>query len=151
MKAAEILQALSILSGAITATIGVVLWRVKMIGAKELKKIDVSAEWQTQMISRIGTVEADLVKERARNDFLIGEIAQWKQTASKLEWELESAKAERAKVERQLLHLEEENKNLNKQNVVLAKELRELYRQIRGGHQGLSIPPLPTSLQKKKE
>lgn len=143
MKIAEVLQSLTILSGLVTAAVGAIIWRMRLTNSQALKRIDVSAEWQNQMLLRISTVEAELQRERVRNDELEREAFQWRSTAAELEWELNRTRAERHRMTEQLDDLETDNKLLREQNVALAKELREMHKQIRSGFQGLSVPPPP--------
>lgn len=149
MPLPEVLQAASVVAGVITAAIGVVLMRVRLRGLRDLKQLDVSAEWQKQMLERIASVEADLQRERIRNDSLEKASFKWRRQASDLQWELRASKTQRQELEKKLKALESDNVELRKQNNALAVELREMHRQIRGGFQGLSIPPPPKLPTKK--
>lgn len=142
MKLGEVLQALSVISGIVATIVGMVVARVRSNASKELRQIDVSAEWQNQMLARISAVESELQRERVRGDALEREAYEWRKTANDLEWELKLAKRQREEMLARVDKHERENAQLRKQNAALAKELRELHRQISGGHQSMTIPPL---------
>lgn len=139
----EVVQAVTAAVGVLTAAISAVVVRVRLKANSELRKIDVSAEWQGQMLSRIGAVEAELRAERARGDALEQEGFQWRRQASELEWELRSARSERHAVVERMDLLAHENELLKRQNRALAAELNELNHQIRTGHPAISLAPLP--------
>jgi septal ring factor EnvC (AmiA/AmiB activator) len=153
MNPPEVLQAFSISAGIVTTFVGVVLVRIRSRSARELKQLDVSAEWQKQMLERIAAVEAELQCERLRNDSLEKSSFEWRRQAADLQWELRASKAQRHELEKKLQAFEQDNNELRKQNNVLASELREMHRQIRGGYQGLSVrpPALPAAKAAKKE
>jgi len=149
MQAPEILQALSVVGGVATAVVGLVLARVKSQGAQALRRIDVSVEWQGQMVGRIAAVEAELQRERVRGDMLEQEGFKWQRAASELEWELKSARSERHELSKRVEDMAVENVALKKQNAALSLELRELNRQVRSGLLSPTRPPAPLVKKEK--
>ncbi len=149
MKLAEVIQALSICVGMITTVVGAVVIRMRMASAREIKRLDVSSEWQSQMLARITAVEAELRAERVRSDQLERESYEWRSSAAELEWELKRTRSERFEMNGRIDSLTSENAILQRQNNALAQELREMHRQIRGGFQGLSVPPAAPKSPKK--
>lgn len=151
MQLSEVIQALSVVSGIVTAVVAVAVARVRSKGLRELKQIDVSAEWQNQMLQRIAAVEAELRAERVRGDQLEREGFEWRRQANELEWELRAAKAQREEHARQLADLKAENEQLVRQNRALAIELRDLHQQIRGGHQTLDPSSITAKTRPRRE
>jgi len=146
MKWPELFQGLTVVGGGLSAILGAVMLKWKLSGARDLKRIDVSAEWQTQMLSRISAVEAELARERLRGDELEREAFRARSKAAELEWELERSKAERHDFQVRLQSLTDHNQQLQKQNQALGRELRELHRQI----SGYPIPTIPPPVPQKK-
>ena len=139
----EVVQAVTTFVGIATAAISAVVARTRILAARELKKIDVSAEWQAQMLTRITVVEAELQKERARGDELEQDGFNWRKQTVELSWELRQARVERLALSHRVDVLDAENIALKKRNTVLDAELRDLRHQIRSGHDTMSLAPPP--------
>lgn len=139
----EIIQAVTAFVGVATAAISAVIARTRVKAAREMKQIDVSAEWQAQMLARITAVEAELQKERARGDELEQDGFNWRKQTVELGWELKQARVDRQALSLRVDALDAENTALKQRNAALASELRELRHQIRSGHDTLSLAPPP--------
>lgn len=141
----EIAAALGAVGGVISTVIGYFVVKARSSSAAELKKIDVSSEWQSQMISRISGVEAELQRERARGDMLEAQLFTARAEAHELQWKFKREQSERQGLSERMQTLSEENLKLRRQNEVLALELHELNSQVRSGHSTLAdfSPRLP--------
>lgn len=137
----EIVAALGAIGGIASTAIGYFVVRAKSASAAELKKIDVSSEWQGQMLARIGGVELELQRERLRGDMLETQLFTARAEAHELQWKFAREQSERVGLSTEVHKLSAENETLRRQNGVLALELHELNRQIRSGHAPLSAPP----------
>lgn len=139
----EVVQAVTAFVGVATAAISAVVARSRIRATRELKKIDVSAEWQAQMLARIIAVEAELQKERARGDELEQDGFNWRKQTVELGWELRQSRVERQALTLRVDALDVENTALKQRNAALSSELRDLRNQIRSGHDTLSLAPPP--------
>jgi len=137
----EIAAALGAAGGVVSALIGYFVVKARQAGTAELRRIDVSAEWQGQMLLRIGGVEAELQRERARGDMLEAHLFTARAEAHELQWKFAREQAERQALSDSVGKLSAENAALRKQNSVLVLELHELNRQIRSGHISPTLPP----------
>jgi chromosome segregation ATPase len=137
----EIAAALGALGGVASTVIGYFVVRAKSANATELKKIDVSSEWQSQMLTRISGVELELQRERLRGDMLENQLFMARAEAHELQWKFAREQSERVTLSNDVHKLSAENETLRRQNGVLALELHELNAQIRSGHAPLSAPP----------
>ncbi len=129
-SAAEILQSLAALGGVATTISAVVMVTVRADRARDLKKLDLSIEWQNQMLTRIAVVEAALLREQIANGELERESFKWQKQAGDLEWELRLARTQRDEAANSIAQVRGENEQLRGQNAALAKELREFYRDV---------------------
>ncbi len=136
----QVFQGLGILGGALSTVFGLFAWRMKNEGAKDLKKLDMSVEWQNQMLGRIAAVEAELSRERSRGDLLESEAFKWRAQASELAWELQRSRASHDDFQKRLAEVIAHNADLQRQNEALARELREMHRSL-SGYPVKTIPP----------
>ena len=141
----QIAAALGATGGLASTIVGYFVMKARNASAAELKKIDVSSEWQSQMLSRISGIEAELQRERARGDMLESQLFAARAEAHELQWKFAREQSERQELSEHVRHLGDENAKLRKQNEVLSLELRELHNQIISGHSALAdlSPKLP--------
>jgi septal ring factor EnvC (AmiA/AmiB activator) len=138
----EIATVLGAIGGVLSTIASYFIVRARGASAAALKTIDVSAEWQSQMLARISSVEAELQRERARGDLLEAQLFAARSEARELEWKVAREQNERISLSNEVHKMRAENATLQKQNSVLAAELHELNSQIRSGHLPLlSTPP----------
>lgn len=139
----EVVQAVTAFVGVATAAISAVVARTRIRAARELKQIDVSVEWQAQMLARITAVEAELRQERQRGDELEQDGFNWRKQTVELSWELNQSRLDRQALSLRVDAMAVENTALKQRNAALAAELRDLRHQIRSGHDTMSLAPPP--------
>lgn len=137
----EIATVLGAVGGVLSTIASYFVVRARGASAEALKTIDVSAEWQSQMLSRISSVEAELQKERARGDMLETQLFAARAEAHELQWKFAREQSERIALSVEVRKMHAENETLHRQNTALAAELHELNNQIRSGHVPLTLPP----------
>lgn len=127
----------------ITGLVAIATAFVKGRSAKAVRSIDVSVEWQTQMLQRIADLERRDIEKQARLDDVESEALRWRtehrvlaEKYADLERVNENQELELAKARAQIAALD-------RRGSALWTELEEVYRSIGVQRAKASLPPLP--------